>query len=68
MPVIRKKNQHKKIPRVSSVAKLWTEASNPDRIEKVNSWDTKKYEEGRYKNDEGVELLNEYELWLIPEA
>jgi len=24
-----------KIPRVSSVAKLWTEASNPDRIEKV---------------------------------
>ena len=35
MPVIRRKNRHKKIPRVSSVAKLWTGASNPDRIEKV---------------------------------
>jgi len=35
MPIIRRKNRHKKIPRVSSVAKLWTEASNPDCIEKV---------------------------------
>lgn len=34
MPVIRRKNRHKIIPRVES-AKLWTGASNPDRIAKV---------------------------------
>jgi hypothetical protein len=27
-----------------------------------------KYSGARSKNEEGVELLNEYELWLIPEA